>query len=698
MRREKWLTVLTGSLLSFLLSFACAACIATAFDIAADGLADLRQIALWCALISLLGSIFNTWRYGVLLVGALAILAVICWRFTSLEISIEALLNTISKRYHNGYGWQIIQWSDADLLSADRTMALQAIASVIAACTSWTVCTRRPIIWALLVGLLPLISCTLILSTVPAEKYLFLWLLAMILLLLTQQTRRRNANDGSKLTLIAVLPVGLALALLFYFVPKEGYAHRARAERLLMDIEELFRGAGSFIGMDTDDEIDLTKVGMLKERRVPVMEVTATHTDTYYLRGRAYDVYTGTRWKDSGNETTLAWPRSYLSVSEITIQTRYTEDVMYLPYYTDAMLLQTVGSYVDNRDGVKEYSFVCYMPAVNLSTGEMGVYPNIEELRAMTQLPHETQQWAQEWLDQYVPQYESFDEITLAEGIIADDQIYNAVYDLNTPIIDSEYTDFAQWFLMESDTGYCVHFATTATVLLRAAGIPARYVTGYMVEAVGGEEVTVYQKNAHAWVEYWSASGGWRIIDPTPAAQEELPPETTETTTEETTEEVTEETTKAPPTTTEPTEETKETTRETQSHTPSLNAQKTEDSYDFTRLLRPLKWVGIAALFLAVVLGQWRLRVLLRMRARAKGSTNQRALAAWRQSLKYAFVLGKKANAELFELANRAKFSQYMITERELRQFEAYFRTCITRLRAASWYKRLYYRLILALY
>ena len=45
--------------------------------------------------------------------------------------------------------------------------------------------------------------------------------------------------------------------------------------------------------------------------------------------------------------------------------------------------------------------------------------------------------------------------------------------------LDSE--DFAIWFLTEADTGYCIHFATAAVVLLRAAGIPARYVDGYVV-------------------------------------------------------------------------------------------------------------------------------------------------------------------------------------------------------------------------
>ena len=64
--------------------------------------------------------------------------------------------------------------------------------------------------------------------------------------------------------------------------------------------------------------------------------------------------------------------------------------------------------------------------------------------------------------------------------------------------------DFATWFLNESDTGYCVHFATAGTLMLRALGIPARYVTGYYATAYANQTVTVTTDNAHAWVEYYS--------------------------------------------------------------------------------------------------------------------------------------------------------------------------------------------------
>ncbi|MCE5187595.1 MAG: hypothetical protein LLF75_00190 [Eubacteriales bacterium] len=68
--------------------------------------------------------------------------------------------------------------------------------------------------------------------------------------------------------------------------------------------------------------------------------------------------------------------------------------------------------------------------------------------------------------------------------------------------------DFATFFLEESRQGYCVHFATTATVLLRALGIPARYAEGYIVIPSDYEKepdadgyINIEDTHAHAWIE-----------------------------------------------------------------------------------------------------------------------------------------------------------------------------------------------------
>jgi transglutaminase-like putative cysteine protease len=75
-------------------------------------------------------------------------------------------------------------------------------------------------------------------------------------------------------------------------------------------------------------------------------------------------------------------------------------------------------------------------------------------------------------------------------------------------------------FLFDTRQGFCEHFASSFVFLMRAAGVPARVVTGYQggdVNPIDGYMV-VRQADAHAWAEVWLAGNGWTRVDPTAAA------------------------------------------------------------------------------------------------------------------------------------------------------------------------------------
>ncbi len=77
--------------------------------------------------------------------------------------------------------------------------------------------------------------------------------------------------------------------------------------------------------------------------------------------------------------------------------------------------------------------------------------------------------------------------------------------------------DQVDQFLFARRIGFCAHFAQAFVVLLRAAGVPARIVTGYQggsANPIDGNWV-VRQSDAHAWAEYWVRGLGWVRADPT---------------------------------------------------------------------------------------------------------------------------------------------------------------------------------------
>lgn len=88
------------------------------------------------------------------------------------------------------------------------------------------------------------------------------------------------------------------------------------------------------------------------------------------------------------------------------------------------------------------------------------------------------------------------------------------IYTLNPPLLGANPIDE---FLFETRRGFCEHFASAFVFVARAAGVPARIVTGYQ----GGElnpvdgSLVVRQSDAHAWTEVWLEGRGWTRVDPT---------------------------------------------------------------------------------------------------------------------------------------------------------------------------------------
>lgn len=695
MKRDKLFSLLWAVVLSFCIAFGGLSCLLTGFSFQTDTL----SLAFFCIAFAIFAGLMSAFRWGNVILAILLLLSGgLLWETGSLEASVEALLYQISTVYDMAYGWGTIYWNGKAPTVLRIGMALGAFAVPVIWAVAWTVMRREHSVLAIFLGLLPLGLCLVVTDRVPETDSLFLLIFGLLLLILTQTARRKKEADGNRLTAILLIPAFLCTALLFHAVPQENYLPPKSVpswiEQFLSSVDF---STGSLPGMP-DISLDLTDIGPKGQARNVIMEVTADQRGILYLRRQSYDAYDGVSWTVSENAgaTDPYWPTEGLeSAGSITIKLRAGMEYLYLPYYTD-MLSQLEYGRLKNELG-RSYT----LPRM-VSDGNARLNGTVKRdalVRQCLHLPGSTMEKAEQIL-QAVGSLSNLTDAQIAERI-AEYVKGVAVYDLKTEKMPADATDFAIWFLEEADTGYCVHFATAATVLLRAAGVPARYVTGYMTAMESGLKNNVLANESHAWVEYLDSERGWTVLDPTPPAlqpEPTEPPEPTEdpTPTENTvstqppTSEPTQPSTEANSTDTTPTDTTQTTA------TSSTGGADAPQAKDLTLLWNCLMAVVYAALAVALIWGQYLLRVHLRRRKWHQGSSNQRVLACWKEIVRLSRLYHQPLSEETEMLAQKAKFSQHTLTAEERKVFKNDLRRLSAVLAAKPWYQRLFLKLIFA--
>ena len=664
MRLEKQSGKLLGAVLAFVMGFCAMACVVSAFQMGVS----LWGLALWCAVAAVVSALCFHTRLGFV-VPALFVVAALWLLFAGkLVDSAESFCYYLSRMWRGTYGWKIFRWSHrtADEMALTLAPVVYLLGAGAVSLCSWGA-SRPKHTW---VALLAAVSCLGLCLSLPANTPGVLWVIGLFfsgaLLLLTAPARRRDPRQGQKAMLYTAIPLILAISILFITVSPVAYTGDRLANSILES--RAFRTAwaaltGQRLADDVDTQaasVDLTKVGPQGASESVALYVTANYTGTLYIRGSALDTYDGLRWSDSGQGSSLSWPGSdkLTSIGEVMVSTRYAHRMLYLPYYTTSINLNGISRGVVNETQLTTYSVACatareeVLQELYPSAGENRHTVAADTMAQCTELPDATRRWAQRVLkDAVSPGTVSYYHKAQEIG----DYVKNsASYDLVTPTMPATSQDFAQWFLQDSDTGYCVHFASAATVLLKAAGIPARYVTGYRVQVENGTMTAVLQKNSHAWVEYWLPGYGWTILEPTPAAEPA------------------------------PEEET---------------APVVPDSWDGS--LPAWTWIALVAFGALSLLGgilQWPVRLYLRDRKLYRGSLEQQILGRWYLIEIYCRLMKIAPDRELFFLAQRAKFSPHPMTEEDLDRFDYAVASLKRRLRKRNLFLQIYDRLILALY
>lgn len=663
-----------------LVAFSGVGCMATAFGMTVEHWFTLAVSLLAFAGLCLLALRFR-WGYSILL----ALSAGACLFTATLWLpSLERLLYTVSRRYDAGYGWGWIGWSYADLSSFPYEPALFMAGCLVIIPIIWTLCRRKWMLPGAVAGLLPLVVCCVVTSTVPHILFLMLLIAGILLLLLTRLPRRISGKTANRLTALLLIPALLFSALVLTFAQKD--PHSAQAQALQDWFAELIGGAepsgGGFANAGISSasaEVDLQNTGPRQLSDTVVMTVETKYSAILYLRGQAYSTYTGTRWvadADTANEG--GWPTAGLEDrGDVTVTTKSNLSLKFFPYYPGgndwpSQLEDGVLRHPSRR---KNYTLPWMTATENaqftpLSSREQAIYLT---------LPEDTRNAALELLS-------TLPDSTDTVAAIAEYVGQSAAYDLNTPAMPAGEEDFALWFLQNSDTGYCVHFASAATVLLRAAGIPARYVTGYATNAQADARNIITADLAHAWVEYLDPDRGWTVLDVTPGIEFVPQTEATETTA---------------PTETQPTEATRPSQTQPAETTASTLPPNTTPPTEVPQLpiwrtgwFRSIFWVLLA---LAAVFLQYGLRLQYRRKRFTRGTVKQQALAQWKYARRMARLTKQKPPEQLQSLAEKAVFSQHELTNEELAQFRPWIRNAHRTLLKKPLPLRLLLKLILAI-
>jgi transglutaminase-like putative cysteine protease len=151
----------------------------------------------------------------------------------------------------------------------------------------------------------------------------------------------------------------------------------------------------------------------------------------------------------------------------------------------------------------------------SLLNARFGVVENKHALNRALQLPSRPNPRARE-LGRSLRQKHGDGAVAIANEMLTLFRGQEFRYTLEPPLLGEHSVDE---FLFETRAGFCEHYASAFAVVMRAAGVPARIVTGYQggdFSALGNYYI-VRQADAHAWVEIWLEGRGWVRVDPTSA-------------------------------------------------------------------------------------------------------------------------------------------------------------------------------------
>lgn len=354
------------------------------------------------------------------------------------------------------------------------------------------------------------------------------WVACVVALVLAV---REQAAEGADVVLRAPapraqVPVAAALAAVlglvaFLLVPVPEDAGLQSRLAAALQGSGLNGGGRAAPGAYTGDSVDLRVRGELAD--IPLVDVP--RDSPLLWRSGVYTEWDGTTWRRDDDRRRVSGPPFRVAEADGPTRTddvrleRRALGVIWAPGPVVRLEDTRGGVFVDEfgaTTGIIAPSYQVTTQVLRTSLEELPPSSGPDEADPRyTALPRATPERVRQLGQQITSAASSrIDAVRRVESWLA----ANARYDLESPV-PGPGEDAVDRFLFVDKVGFCEQFAAAEAVLLRAVGIPTRFVSGVGYGVESGRDRRIYrQKDLHTWVEVYLPGTGWVASDPTPPA------------------------------------------------------------------------------------------------------------------------------------------------------------------------------------
>lgn len=534
------LSTLADGICVFLLSVCPILCYASAFSVKLEASVLIMAAVLFSIVFSLLSAfVKNNLKYALCMT-VIAFVAFLVFVFANERIFAQA--NYAINKLLELYSVYLSVYSNikfASYVANDATGFFVLLSLILNGLFSFLISRIKSIKIAGLLSIVLLVPCFVLVNTLPDLVPLLIIFTVLFALYFSSQTRQLNYAHSGVITAVCAVILAVLITVLAVINPVADYERPKWQDNMLNTVQALtgmktYNGSGKIssalaeAGNNVSSEVDFSNAGALKQTGTKVMTVVTDLNGRIYLKGMSYANYENNKWSVLTDEQANDYPQdfqafimtaNYQERSTVTIDTVNKESIVYTPYYL-ASINDTFSPVCDvlvsNSDKTTNYS-MSVMPFSESELDNFSMdfssqvydYDNFVK-NYYLKLPYDTKLAMLKIAEENNLTGVSTQNIPQAVKQFVS---HSASYSLNTQKVP-DGRDVAEWFLNDAETGYCMHFANAAAVMLRALGVPARYVTGYCADVVDGKAI-VTSDNAHAWVEYYDSSIGWIPLDAT---------------------------------------------------------------------------------------------------------------------------------------------------------------------------------------